>query len=132
YLLTLVPVGLGIVFGISFVPLDRDQSNTPRPDFLTACSRFDGTHYRDIVEHGYSYDPGQRSTVAFFPLYPVSAGTTAALTGWSARTALLVVANLMLVGAFILFAGYLRSQPLERSARARWLTLALLGLWPAG
>jgi hypothetical protein len=132
YLLTSVPVCLGVICGISFVPCDRDRPNTSGPDFLTACSRFDGTHYRDIVEHGYSYDPGQRSSVAFFPLYPVTGWAAAALTGWSAGLALLVVANLMLVGAFILFAAYLRSQSPKHPAHAGWLALALFGLWPAG
>src|SRR5437879_5787744 len=91
YVLTSTPVWLGVLFGISFVPRDIDEPTPTRPDFLTACSRFDGHHYREIVEDGYSYDPGRRSTVAFFPVYPVTARLVMTLTGMSARGALFVV-----------------------------------------
>jgi hypothetical protein len=132
YLLTSAPVWLGVLFGIDFVPYDRERPATPKPDFLVACSQGDGRHYAAVVQRGYSYDPLQRSTVAFFPGYPLLAGLATQLTGCDAPLALLVTANVMLLGAFVIFSAYLRSRWPEDNPGSRFLVLALFGLWPAG
>ena len=42
-----------------------------RPTGWDALARYDGGHYAEIVNQGYSYNPIVRSTVAFFPAYPL-------------------------------------------------------------
>lgn len=132
YLLTSAPMWLGIIFGINFIPANGNFPSTTRPDFLMACSRFDAIHYVAIVERGYSYDPHRRSTVAFFPAYPVLGRCVVALTGWDTRLTLLVVSNLMLAGAFVVFSAYLRSRNPQDAMSNRLLILGLFGAWPAG
>jgi len=105
--------------------VSTDVDTAPRPDFVGACSRFDGTHYREIVEQGYSYNASRRSTVAFFPIYPMIARLVATLTGLSAPGALLLVSNLLLVGAFIIFSAYVRLRFPMDTARQRLFPLAL-------
>ncbi|MFN8016874.1 MAG: hypothetical protein U0P45_01990 [Acidimicrobiales bacterium] len=38
--------------------------------YLDGWSQFDGPEYQKIAQHGYSYTPGQRSNIVWFPLYP--------------------------------------------------------------
>jgi hypothetical protein len=132
YFLTSAPVWLGVAFGIDFVLFDGNPPNTSRPDFLPACSHFDGDHYASIVEQGYSYDSQQRSTVAFFPAYPVATRLVIALTGWDTRLALLATSNLMLAGAFVVFSLYLRARCPQDASIGRLLVLGVFGVWPAG
>ena len=132
YVLTSSVVYLGVFFSIYFILANRYHPLPSRPELLRACSRFDANHYADIVKHGYSYDPQQRSTVAFFPAYPLLGRSAVALTGWDARLALLVVSNLMLAGAFVILSAYLRSRSPQDDLPNRFLVLALFGTWPAG
>ena len=39
--------------------------------FLDIWARWDSGYYLNIVESGYFFHPGEKSTVAFFPLYPL-------------------------------------------------------------
>lgn len=79
-------------------------------DFGPLC-RFDGDHYRSIVERGYSYKPVSPETpqkekeqnIAFFPLFPLLAQPFAMLFG-SARAGMVVVSNgCALAAAWLLF-----------------------------
>jgi hypothetical protein len=42
------------------------------PSVLEGWLRYDAGWYRSIVDHGYSFVPGQMSSVAFFPAYPMA------------------------------------------------------------
>jgi hypothetical protein len=42
-----------------------------RSGWLAAWSRFDSGWYREIALHGYFFQPGKQSPVAFFPTYPL-------------------------------------------------------------
>lgn len=132
YLLTSALVWLGVTFGRDFVLHDGDRANPSRPDLLTACSRFDALHYAAIIEKGYSYDPLNRSDVAFFPAYPITARVAVALTGWNTRLSLMATSNLMLLAMFVVFSAYLRSRYPEDTSGNRFLVLGIFGLWPAG
>ncbi len=132
YFLTSTPVWLGVIFGMYFVPLDRVPLDTSKPDFLTACSRFDGNAFISIVNEGYSYDPNRPSLVAFFPGYPIIARLFTALTGWDARLSLFLISNLMLLSTFIAFSAFLRSRNPQDASFNTFLILAVFGLWPAG
>ncbi|HLN31979.1 MAG TPA: hypothetical protein VK395_29880, partial [Gemmataceae bacterium] len=42
---------------------------------------WDAHYYTDIAENGYSYAPGQQSTIHFFPAYSVTARLLSSCTG---------------------------------------------------
>lgn len=68
-------------------------------------ARFDAGWYASIAEHGYSLDPaGGQSNVAFFPLYPLMAGTVAAVLRLSFFNAALLVSLASLLTAVALLA----------------------------
>jgi hypothetical protein len=132
FLLTSIPVWLGISFGMEFVGWNRGPADDLRTDVPTACAHHDALHYIDIVENRYSYDPQRRSNVAFFPVYPLLARQVAPWVNGNARWALLLVANAMLLAAFVAFAAFLQARGPEVPARERLVVLALFGVWPAG
>ena len=77
---------------------------------LGGWCRFDCGWYVDIAQHGYSYTPGQRSSVAFFPGYPLmvrvvdgivdSPIISTALVTWVAGFAAAVLFALWTTGRF--------------------------------
>jgi hypothetical protein len=48
---------------------------------LDGWFQFDAGWYYDIAAHGYSYVPGQQSSIAFFPTYPMAVRALGALLG---------------------------------------------------
>lgn len=60
--------------------------------YLDGWAQFDAVEYLRIAEHGYSYTPGVRSSVVWFPLYPL-------LT----RAAHAVVGDLLIAGVVVSF-----------------------------
>ena len=131
YVVTSAPVCLGVLFAVDFL-VDRASVDSLEPHVLTACSRFDGIHYVEITESGYSYDSSQRSSVAFFPAYPLMGRLLARLAGWDTRLALLIVSNLFLLTAFFALSAYTGCTLAGESRRYWLLVLAVFGLWPAG
>ncbi|MCA9200210.1 MAG: hypothetical protein KDA87_21875, partial [Planctomycetales bacterium] len=69
--------------------------------------RFDGQWYLRIEKRGYTYDPDIRSTVAFFPLYPLLGRLVRFVTRVPADVALLLVSNLCMIASLWLFRRYL-------------------------
>ncbi len=132
YFLTSVLVWLGVAFRIDYIPFEKDVENTSSLSLPATCLRFDAIHYASIVERGYSYDPRQRSVVAFFPAYPLTVRLLAVLTRWDTRLSLLVSSNFMLLVSFVLFSAYVRSRCPEDIWGNRFLVLGVFGLWPAG
>lgn len=69
---------LWIVSWLSIELLDRHHSYLRPPvafrgtAFLEGWMRWDGNWYERIAGQGYSYTPGQQSSVAFFPSYPLA------------------------------------------------------------
>lgn len=55
-----------------------------------------------IFENGYGFVPGKESSVAFFPLYPLAAGTMGTALGISAHVAGFLLSNLSLLAASII------------------------------
>lgn len=95
--------------------------------FPESLMRMDVKHYLSIVANGYEYDPTKRSTVAFFPVFPVAGGLVHKLTGVSPLAALLIVSHGFLACAFALFAVYLRTPSAEtNAARSKSADYALL------
>jgi hypothetical protein len=127
YLLTSSVVLLGVSFGHRFVaPLEDAAPRSLRDSF----SAQDGGWYKTIATKGYSYDPGRRSAVAFFPLFPLLGAGVVRLTGLEPTWALLVVAHASLAAAFVVAAAYLRHRPCSDRATIS-LALLALGLMPA-
>ncbi|MCI0380422.1 MAG: hypothetical protein L0215_22790 [Gemmataceae bacterium] len=131
YFLTSLPVVLGILFGVDFLRTFDGQNALPRRDLLTACTQFDAKNYVRIMRDGYDYSPDQRSTVAFFPVFPLVGSSLSYITGWLPEIAALTVANVALAITFVLLARYTRLRWPEASAGQRALVLQAFGLWPA-
>lgn len=129
YAVTAVPVWVGFAAATTPGFLHHDG---PPPDALTAASHYDGTYFRDIVDHGYRTDSAGRPTVAFFPGYPLAAGAVAAVTGLGTEAALVLTANVAFALALGLLSAYIRARFPDQPAAFRWATLFALGFWPAG
>jgi hypothetical protein len=67
---------------------------------------WDGQWYALIARTGYTYDPERKSSVAFYPAYPLTARAVSDLTGMSVEVALLAVSHFSLMGAMVVFAAY--------------------------
>jgi hypothetical protein len=63
--------------------------------------RWDSGWYLGIVRFGYEYIPGQPSSVAFFPLFPLLISAFDRVLPGNAVLAALVVVHLALIGALI-------------------------------
>jgi hypothetical protein len=119
---------LGASFGHQFVTPPRAAS---APNFYEKFSAYDGGWYKWIAVSGYHYDPGQQSSTAFFPLFPLLGAVLMRLTGLGPTWALLLVSHVCLAAAFVLAAVYLhgRRPPPDRTALS--FTLLALGVMPA-
>ncbi|MFL5345753.1 MAG: mannosyltransferase family protein [Hyalangium sp.] len=86
--------------------------------------REDGGWYAHIATQGYSYTPGQQSSVAFFPLYPLGVRGLGALglDTFLAGVLLTMVCGLL---ALVLFVSWARTRTDEATARDAGLLLAL-------
>lgn len=126
--LSSVIIGLGVLLGLAFFRAPR-AAEQATADPWSACCRNDGTNYRAIVVGGYAYDPGARSMVAFFPLYPLLARGVAAV-GVRPEAALLLVSNVALVLAFIVFHRYARLRHPEPDSPVPLYAVAALALFP--
>ena len=114
YALSSAVVVLSAWFGHTFIhrwPGWQDDGK----DFLGALCRYDGNWYLGIVTEGYSFDPKEPSSVAFFPAYPLTARTVMQMTGCRPEAASLIVSHVFLAATFVLLHAYLR----VRAARGR-------------
>jgi len=96
------------------------------PAWLDGWYQYDAGWYRHIVEAGYSYVPGQQSSIAFFPVYPMGVRAVRALVGDTqvAGTLLAVLAG---AAAVVLFARWVWPRLPRRSAVA---AVGVLLLYP--
>jgi hypothetical protein len=131
YYLTSLLVVLGVIFGHDFLkaPPHNLDGVGPNPDLITCFARYDGQHYKHILENGYEYYPDRQSTIAFFPAYPLTARFLAWLTGWPSEVALLVTAHIFLAAAFVLFAAYARQRFRDQEEAVQYAVVAF-GLFP--
>jgi len=88
--------------------------------------RWDSGWYQEIVEHGYSFTPGEPSSVAFWPAFPLAGRVLYGLIGIPSGTSLLLVAHL--AGIIGLWAAYLAFR--EYDAKSAFAAMLLLGLFP--
>ncbi|MBI3966101.1 MAG: hypothetical protein HY329_10740 [Chloroflexi bacterium] len=94
--------------------------------YFAAWFHSDAVWYANIATHGYSYQAGAQSAVAFFPLYPLLSW----LLSWplgSVRLAGMVLSNLAFLGGLeVIYRLAARTNGEAVAARAVWL----LGLFP--
>jgi hypothetical protein len=128
YVLTGVVVLMGAVFGHRFLSesgnLDRNAA------LVSAFVTNDGTWYKQIVSNGYTYDPDHRSSVAFFPLYPLLSYVLSRITGLGHEVALLTVSHICLLMAFVLAFIYVKRRTQSVPGLAIHVLLSM-GLMPA-
>lgn len=123
----------GVWFGYDFIPRENHfhfphyaVSQPPR-SFVGAFANWDGVWYRDIVEHGYQYDPSEGSYVVFFPGYPLLGYIVAAVTrSADAVLALLLVSNFAFFACLLLLPLYIKSRfPVVTDDTGQWAQLLL-------
>lgn len=132
YYLTTLPVLVGVLFGAEFFHLPGGDASVPVRNPMVACIRFDAIEYLEIIRRGYSYDPNEKSLVAYFPAYPLLSRRVCLATGLLPADAALVVTHTALLVTFVLLARYVRTRWPEALAGQRGLVLAFFGLWPLG
>jgi len=130
YGLTTLIVVIGAV-SLGSPILQQRRSNTN--DEVSVAQRCfiagDGYHFVDIATDGYTYDKSKRSRVAFFPVFPLTAKTIAAVSGLSIEKALALTANAYLLAAFALLAIYTFKRYGNASEVTSYALLAF-GLFP--
>lgn len=96
------------------------------PPWLDAWIRYDAGWYTHIAAYGYEYLPGQQSSVAFFPAYPLAVRGISAVTG-----------HLNWIGPLVTMTSGLTAVVLIRQWCLQWLspravtiTLAAVLLYP--
>ena len=84
---------------------------------LSVLTRWDGAWYLKIVNAGYSYTPGEHSSVGFFPFYPLLVKAVS-LFGIDAAISAVLVSNISFLAAAILLHELIRvDYPDERVSR---------------
>ncbi len=126
-----VAIGLFAVAAISVavLPWSGQPHVVPAftgPGWLGGWAQWDSGWYFRIATDGYSYVPGQQSTVVFFPAYPLLMRVTGGVVG-DTYLAGIVVTLAAGVGAVTLFAVWLRDKV---RAAAAWPALLLFVLYP--
>lgn len=132
YFITNAIVAVGVAAS-GYIPLC-----TRHPDATAAVSEtvagdfaaWDGVWYRSILTNGYTYDPSRMSSVAFFPLYPVSVWIVRALTGIHVEYAMLLTSHLFLMAAMVLFMKYVCVGRRNLAPQCRRFALLSLALFP--
>lgn len=133
YYLTSLIVVIGVFCGIDIGRVCRrhpDSSQIVPGNIFERFASWDGVWYRQIATDGYSNDPAQMSSVAFFPFYPMVSRAVWKMTGWPIDVAMVAVSHLFLLGGFIAFSIYLRLRNGDRSTDESDLALLALGLFP--
>jgi hypothetical protein len=97
------------------------------PGWLDAWFQGDSGWYYTIASQGYSYTPGQQSSIAFFPVYPLLVRGLGWLLGGDFSTAAGLLTLVCGAGVVMLFADWVRSRVAPRTAV---VAVALLLVYP--
>lgn len=107
----------------AFDPWQPRYSNSSVP----YLARWDSGWYAAVAEWGYFYHPGQNSTAAFFPLYPMLIKTVGRAAGVNYFYAGQIISWLAFLGFLQVFFKLLR---LDFSGSAAWRVLFFTLLYP--
>ncbi len=134
FLVTRLAILVAIGAASAWVPLNAAACLGCAPsgiEQLDGLARWDGRWYVDVAQNGYSYDPGQQSSIAFFPLYPALVRLVTLPFG-NDRAAIVVgallVSNVALLAAL---AALVRLAATELEMPAARRVPMLLLVWPA-
>lgn len=119
-------VALSVVVAFATRYQQRYDPELAGPAWLDGWFQYDAGWYLGIVRQGYSYVPGQQSSIAFFPAYPMGVRGLSELLGdrQVAGQLLSVLCGLL---AVVLFARWARRRLPRRSAVT---AVAVLLLYP--
>lgn len=121
-------VALAFAFGFDF--LQRTSGLETDAGMLDAAVI--SGWYPEIVRNGYFYEPRRRSSVAFFPAYPLLARGIVAVTGMRAEAALLFVSNASFLAALAFLGVYVRSRSSEPTTNLADYTVLVAAFFPTG
>lgn len=125
-LFALLSVVLTVVVGVASRSVQRGGPILQGPAWLDGWFQYDAGWYYGIATHGYSYVPGEQSTIAFFPTYPMAVRALGALVG-DYQVAGSVIGVTAGAGAVLLFGVWVW----RRLPRAGALTaIAMLMVYP--
>lgn len=98
-------VALALVFSAKFVRRVGDIFPDVTPRWYRYLLRWDATWYLKIASEGYSYNGNDlvQQSVVFYPLYPLIAKVVSSVLGISEAVALLIVSNVSILIATLLF-----------------------------
>jgi len=102
FLISRLAVFAAAVIGDLMLPADPGHWDpAPGNHLLGLWARWDSQWYDWIVKEGYWLRPGQRSNVAFFPMYPLLIRTIMPLVGNSAVLAGVIISNVAFLSSLI-------------------------------
>ena len=125
---------LACAFSVSFVPLCVRYPFQRSPGTLGALGMWDGRWYDIIARDGYQFTPGIQSSVAFFPLFPMSGRALAVASGCSTLAALALISNACFLASALLLSKYAGLNTLSTQSRnsQSHCATACLCAWPGG
>lgn len=107
FLVTRALIAAAVLLGDAVLPGFNDTwiytSGSVPADFVNAWARWDTNWYTGIVESGYGYSPDSMSSVAFFPLYPLTIALLKPMIGSALVTALLISNGCFLAALLLLY-----------------------------
>ncbi len=99
-------------------------------DAVARLAAGDGLWYASIAHRGYERDGAAFQDVVFFPAFPLVSRWLASTVSLRTEVALLVVANLCLLGAFVCGAAFMRYRYPDEPPEVTDYALLALGLRP--
>jgi hypothetical protein len=120
-----VTLTLVVAYASSYVIHPRSGAHLDGPGWLDAWMQYDSNWYYGIATVGYSYVPGQQSSIAFFPTYPMLVRGVSVLTGGDVQIAGSLVTVLAGAAAAALFALWASSRLSAAGTRTSVLLLLL-------
>ena len=116
---------------VSIAPWMWSRGDAPPRPHMTADGLFgnwlwwDGGWYLHIAQHGYSFHPHQQSSVAFFPVYPMTVRAVGALLPGGVALAAILVTVLSGLAVLRLFQRWCQRRMSNGAASAAVVALAL-------
>ncbi|MCI0360764.1 MAG: hypothetical protein L0211_19985 [Planctomycetaceae bacterium] len=123
YYFSAVIVVLGVLFGSSFLPLQRIIDRAKRETWSSGFLAWDGAWYKQVAQDGYSST--HRSRLNFYPGYPGLAAALSKATGLSVEVCLLLVSHGCFLASLAIFSVYLRGRENASAAVTRNAVLSL-------
>jgi hypothetical protein len=122
-LLLVAPLAVALAtLGAASQPERAGAADLPALAPIRALVHWDASWYGDISRDGYFYRPGEQSSVAFFPLFPLSIAGLSAL-GLNRWVAAVVLSLLFGLGAVVLFRAWARRMDPSCAPAATWLLI---------